>query len=152
MKNIDARYRIFGSLFLLSNRLETVGNWFLDGLTTKQWFFMAVLDTFFEQPPTISELAAQMGSSHQNVKQLALRLKEKGFVDVQKDQEDKRALRVIPTAKASDYAQSHHQKDEMFIAKLFDGFSVGEADSLLTGLDRLYASLSRIEKEHNKDV
>ncbi len=38
MDNIDKRYHIFGMLFLLSNKLETLGNNFLGELTTKQWF------------------------------------------------------------------------------------------------------------------
>ncbi len=45
--NIDKRYHVFGMLFLLSNKLEALGNNFLGELTTKQWFFMLILMNFF---------------------------------------------------------------------------------------------------------
>ncbi len=47
MDNIDRRYHIFGMLFLLSNKLETLGNNFLGELTTKQWFFYVNINEFF---------------------------------------------------------------------------------------------------------
>lgn len=147
MKNIDARYAVFGSLFLLSNRLETVGNEFLEGLTTKQWFFMAVLTTFFKNPPTISELAAQMSSSHQNVKQLALRLEKKGFVQIKRDENDNRALRVIPARQAYEYERANHTKNEAFISALFGEFSEGDVRALRVGLERLHEALEKMEQE-----
>lgn len=76
---IEDRVRIFGGLFLVSNRLETIGNEFLGELTTKQWFFLAVLFTFFTEPPTLSQLSQFMGSSHQNLKQIALKLEKRGL-------------------------------------------------------------------------
>ncbi len=97
--NIDKRYHIFGMLFLLSNKLETLGNNFLGELTTKQWFFMLILMNFFKEPPTLSELALEMGTSHQNAKQIAIKLEEKGFLVVKKDTKDKRVLRLTPTNK-----------------------------------------------------
>lgn len=35
-----------------------------------------------------------MGTSHQNVKQLANKLKERGFLDIERDKEDCRAIRL----------------------------------------------------------
>jgi len=35
LEKIDKRYRIFGIIFLLSNKLETIGNNLLDEFTTK---------------------------------------------------------------------------------------------------------------------
>ncbi len=118
--NIDKRYHIFGILFLLSNKLETLGNNFLGELTTKQWFFMLILMNFFKEPPTLSELAAEMGTSHQNTKQIAIKLEEKGFLVVKKDTKDKRVLRLIPTNKIEKYAKLREDKDYFFIEKFFN--------------------------------
>ncbi len=82
---LDDKQAIFGSLFLLATTLDTVGDRFLGDLTTKQWYLMAMLGTFFAEPPTIGELAERMGTSHQNVKQIARRLEEKGFLDLERD-------------------------------------------------------------------
>ncbi|MDU5117998.1 MAG: MarR family transcriptional regulator [Clostridium botulinum] len=117
MDNIDKRYHIFGMLFLLSNKLETLGNNFLGELTTKQWFFMLILMNFFKEPPTLSELALEMGTSHQNAKQIAIKLEKKGFLVVNKDIKDKRVLRLTPTNKIREYVKLREDKDHFFIEK-----------------------------------
>lgn len=43
--------------------------------------------------PTVNELADIMGSSHQNVKQILLKLEKKGFVYIAVDENDKRKQR-----------------------------------------------------------
>ena len=120
MDNIDKRYHIFGMLFLLSNKLETLGNNFLGELTTKQWFFMLILMNFFKEPPTLSELALEMGTSHQNAKQIAIKLEKKGFLVVNKDIKDKRVLRLTPTNKIREYVKLREDKDHFFIEKFFN--------------------------------
>ncbi|EPS49211.1 MarR family transcriptional regulator [Clostridium botulinum CFSAN002367] len=118
--NIDKRYHVFGMLFLLSNKLEALGNNFLGELTTKQWFFMLILMNFFKEPPTLSELALEMGTSHQNAKQIAIKLEEKGFLVVKKDTKDKRVLRLTPTNKIEKYVKLRKDKDHFFIEKFFN--------------------------------
>lgn len=41
LTSIDTRYLIFGSIFSMSTKLETIGKDFLGELTTKQWFLLA---------------------------------------------------------------------------------------------------------------
>ncbi|MFQ8599540.1 MAG: MarR family winged helix-turn-helix transcriptional regulator [Oscillospiraceae bacterium] len=147
LKAIDPRYAVFGTLFLLSNQLEAVGNRFLGELTTKQWFLLAVLSTFFEQPPTLGELAAQMGSSHQNVKQLALRLQQKGFVSIEKDGKDARALRVKATEKLQEYDEKTNGPNTLFINRLFDGFDRQQAACLLENLLQLCQNIQGIKED-----
>ena len=146
--NIDSRHAVFGSLFLLSNKLEAIGNDFLDELTVKQWFFLAVLTTLFKESPTVGQLAAQMGNSHQNVKQLALRLEEKGFIDIRKDTSDRRVLRIVPLEKAQEYEKLHHAKNEIFLKALFEGFSSAELKKLQDGLASLYENLLQMQGEN----
>nr|WP_307757088.1 MarR family transcriptional regulator [uncultured Christensenella sp.] len=145
---IDSRHAVFGSLFLLSTKLEAIGNDFLDELTVKQWFFLAVLTAFFKEPPTVGQLAAQMGNSHQNVKQLALRLEEKGFIDIRKDTSDRRVLRIVPLEKAQEYEKLHHAKNEIFLKTLFEGFSSTELKKLQDGLASLYENLLQMQGEN----
>jgi DNA-binding MarR family transcriptional regulator len=145
--DIDKRYRIFGMIFLLSNKLETIGNSFLGELTTKQWFFMLTLTTFFESPPTLSQLAKQMGTSHQNLKQLAIRLQEKGFLTIEKDQLDNRALRIFPTKKMEEYVRVRQDKDHKFIEDFFRVLKDREIKELDETLFRLMDSIQNIEEE-----
>lgn len=146
-ENIDKRYRIFGMIFLLSNRLETIGNNFLDELTTKQWFFMLTLATFFENPPTLSEISKQMGTSHQNSKQIASRLQEKGFLIMEKDELDNRILRIFTTEKIKKYMELREDKDHKFIEELFKVLKDSEIQELDKILFSLIDNIVNIEKE-----
>ena len=116
-------------------------------LTTKQWFLLAFLTTFFEQPPTLGALAAQMGSSHQNVKQLALRLQQKGFISLYQDEKDARALRVKATQKLQAYDQETNERNTLFIGRLFDGFDAQQSTCLLENLLQLYRNIQGIRED-----
>ncbi|NFD77255.1 MarR family transcriptional regulator [Clostridium botulinum] len=145
--NIDKRYHIFGMLFLLSNKLETLGNNFLGELTTKQWFFMLILMNFFKEPPTLSELALEMGTSHQNAKQIAIKLEEKGFLVVKKDTKDKRVLRLTPTNKIEKYVKLRKDKDHFFIEKFFNVLTKEEVKNIYGSFTKLLDNIKVIENE-----
>ncbi|MBD5639756.1 MarR family transcriptional regulator [Clostridium botulinum] len=147
MDNIDKRYHIFGMLFLLSNKLETLGNNFLGELTTKQWFFMLILMNFFKEPPTLSELAGEMGTSHQNAKQIAIKLEKKGFLIVNKDIKDKRVLRLTPTNKIKEYVKLREDKDHFFIEKFFNVLTKEEIKSIYESFTKLLDNIKVIENE-----
>jgi MarR family transcriptional regulator, transcriptional regulator for hemolysin len=84
---------VLGSLFLLANKLQIKGDKFLseDNITLRQWLLTVMILQFKDQHPTLGEVAKLMGTSHQNVKQLANKLKERGFLEIEKDKEDARA-------------------------------------------------------------
>ena len=103
---LDPVKAVFGSIFLVSNRLETVGNRFLGELTTKQWFLLAVVDTFFSEPPTLTEVAQLIHISYQNIKQIALKLEQKGFVQLHRAPRDRRAWHIHVTERAREYSLS----------------------------------------------
>jgi len=147
MDNIDKRYHIFGMLFLLSNKLETLGNNFLGELTTKQWFFMLILMNFFKEPPTLSELADEMGTSHQNAKQIAIKLEEKGFLVVRKDTKDKRVLRLTHTDKIEKYVKLREYKDHFFIEKFFNVLTKEEVKNIYENFTKLLDNIKVIENE-----
>ncbi|MHB9928069.1 MarR family winged helix-turn-helix transcriptional regulator [Clostridium botulinum] len=145
--NIDKRYHVFGMLFLLSNKLEALGNNFLVELTTKQWFFMLILMNFFKEPPTLSELALEMGTSHQNAKQIAIKLEEKGFLVVKKDTKDKRVLRLTPTNKIEKYVKLRKDKDHFFIEKFFNVLTKEEVKNIYESFTKLLDNIKVIENK-----
>jgi DNA-binding MarR family transcriptional regulator len=145
IESIDERYRIFGILFLLSTKLETIGNSFLGELTTKQWFFMLTLTNFFDTPPTLSQLATQMGTSHQNAKQLAIKLQDKGFLSIEKDVQDNRILRLVVTEKIQEYVSMRQDRDHYFIEEFFKVLTKNEIKSLDESLLKL---LDNIQDMH----
>lgn len=147
LQDIDKRYRIFGMIFLLSTKLETMGNTFLGELTTKQWFLMLTLTNFFETPPTLSQLAKQMGTSHQNTKQLALKLQEKGFLSIEKDDQDNRALRIVPTEKIEEYVKNREEKDHKFIEDFFGVLTEAEVEDLDKILLKMLDNIEYLEEK-----
>lgn len=136
---------IFGNLFYIPNRLQVIIDEGLTpyGLTAKQWFLMAVIDEYFDNPPTLTEVAEKMGTTRQNVKQLALRLEEKGFLAIDKDPDDRRALRLSLTAKCHEFWENRQQLDERFLDELFQNLTPEELHSLYSGLTKIAEGLRK---------
>jgi DNA-binding MarR family transcriptional regulator len=67
------------------------------GITTQQGAMLQFIETQGE-PPTIGTVAAGLAMTHQNVKQIALVLERKGFLEIVVDEADRRARRLVPTA------------------------------------------------------
>jgi len=88
MDILDKQKYLFANFFLLANKLQVIGDFHLanDGITTKQWFLILIISQFKEKPPMITDVANLMGTSRQNVKQLALKLEEKDWSEVQVEQ------------------------------------------------------------------
>lgn len=148
MGAIDKKKYIFGSLFLLANKLQVLGDKYLgrDGITTKQWFLTVMISQFSDDPPTLSEVAELMGSSRQNVKQLALKLEEKGFLTIRKDEKDARAIRLKLTEKCQAFWEKRERQDDRYIEDLFIGFSEEESDIIYKGFGKLFEKIEKLEK------
>lgn len=138
---------IFGSIFLLANKLQVIIDRGLAGygITAKQWFLMAVLDEFFSQPPTLSELAEAMGSSHQNVKQIALKLEQKGFLAMERDREDGRAMRIRLTERCYQIWENRQEQDQTFFRELFQDISPEELRIFHDGVKKLSDKVRELE-------
>ena len=117
---------IFGMVFLLAQRWQNIGDQELknSGVTTKQWFLLVTLHALFESPPNLNELAQAMGSSRQNVKQLASTLEKRGFLRIYQDEEDLRVQRFKLTKRNTQFWNERADQDESFISSLFEKVSV----------------------------
>jgi DNA-binding MarR family transcriptional regulator len=148
MENLEKQKYIFGSLFLLANKLQVIGDQYMgrDGMTTKQWFLTAMISQFGENPPTLSEVAELMGSSRQNVKQLALKLEEKEFLKIEQDEQDARALRLKLTKKSQEFWERREDKDNQFIVDLFQDFSQQEIEVVSKGFNKLFEKIEKMGK------
>lgn len=138
-KDYMLRY-VFGYIFLLSNRIQTLMDSYLGAsrLTTRQWLMLAVIDEFFDGPPTLSEAARVMGTSHQNARRMAGKLEENGFLQVQKDPLDSRTLRLVLTDQTMSMIDALHQQDQGFFRRMSSGCS--DEDLVV-----LYRCLCRLE-------
>ena len=94
------RIRTFRLIIVLAQELRTLMDQRLrqDGLTTQQAALITVVD--MAGAPSLSEAATFLGSTHQNVKQIAASLERKGFLRIVLDEHDGRVRRLETTAKS----------------------------------------------------
>ena len=137
--NSEMKNFIFASVFLMAQRWQYVGDQYLAeaGITTKQWLLMAVVVKLFEKPPTISEAAEAMGSSRQNVKQIALKLQTKGFLKIKGDDKDNRILRLKVTKKNKEFWQKRTEQDAQTVEQFFGNLSEKEVRNLFSILIKM---------------
>lgn len=117
--NYDDEYLLFGMLHVLGNRLQVLGDNFYDEITAKQWLLLVMLEIYGEVYPTLNELSDAMGSSHQNVKQLVVKLESKGYVIMFNDAKDRRKTRIRMTEKCQELSQKYNTKQQEFMSMLF---------------------------------
>ena len=144
LKNYPAPYVLFGSLLAMGNRLQAAGDRFYDEITTKQWFVLAVLENF-SAPPTLGELARGVGSSHQNVKQLVLKLQQKGYVALAQDGRDARKNRVHRTPKCAELPEKYGARQQEFMRALYTGIRADEAEQAAGVLARMLQNLEKMQ-------
>lgn len=144
----DQKY-IFGGVQVVANQMDTLLERELKehNLTTKQWLLTIVVQNIFDHDPTIKEVAKGMGSSHQNVKQVALKLEQKGFVVMEKDPRDARITRIKLTDAVASFGKESQQKSEIFTEKLFDGITAEELAMTRSALEKLLTNLEKMDQE-----
>jgi len=140
---MDKKRVVFGYLFRVANRLQSKMDAQIRDLTAKQWYVLLALG-FFEEPPTLKQLAAMCDSTHQNTKQLVMKLRDKGFVNVEADGKDGRAMRIIPTAKIDEWDAENEAMAQDFIARMFTGFDEKETAALCGSLIKLFDNVNNI--------
>ena len=97
LKIVPPRMGLFGLLFSFMNRLQSVGDLFYEEITCKQFFLLACMNLYKDEPPTANELAETMGCSRQNVKQILDSLEKKGLLVLKQDENDRRKQRIFKT-------------------------------------------------------
>ena len=102
------------------NRLQTVGNAVLGEVSWKQCILLTCI-RMFDRPPTIGEISRALGNSHQNVKQMLVKLQNSGYVELASDSRDRRRLRVNLTEKGQDFIRYSGGPDGMLLSELFQG-------------------------------
>lgn len=123
---VDSKYVIFALIFMISNKLQTIGDNFFEEVSTKQWLVLLVLSIMGDYSPTLNELSEAVGSSHQNVKQLVMKLEQKGYLEVTKDTVDARRLRIKATEKCKAFHDAYAEKSAIFLNRLFQGMAEEE--------------------------
>ena len=123
---------LLGLLSAFDNRYQASADAFFKEITWKQ-FFAIICINLCKEPPTLNELSDVMGSSHQNVKQILLKLEKKGFVSFITDPNDKRKQRILVTDSCREFLEENDnngKQSQYIIGRIFDG--VDEKDLITT--------------------
>ncbi len=131
---VEQRWR-----YIIEKELEA------DGITTKQWLMLIVIASGFKYSPSIQEVADAMSTTHQNVKQIAASMERRGFMVLERDEENKRIIRLKVTEKCHALFKKREEKDVEAMLSLFENLTDEEAKALFNIIakmehraDRLY--------------
>ena len=142
---------VFAAFMLIANKMETQLERTLSkyDITAKQWFTLLVIVNAFETSPSIKDIAGEMSTSHQNIKQLTLKLEAKGLVMLEKDKRDQRVTKVIVTEKSHELFMIIEKDGFEFMSKFYKGI---ENDELRTGrevMEKIMENLNIMEERLN---
>ena len=148
IKNIEQQPFIIGSIFALSNKLQIFCNKIYKDISIKQWFLLAVISQFKDDVPNLAQVSKITGNSYQNVKKMAVILEKKGFLDILKDKNDSRILRLHMTEKYKRYFETTVAKEEKLISDLFKNFDDENLSRLCDGIAKLISNIEQMENEY----
>ncbi|MBQ6288193.1 MAG: MarR family transcriptional regulator [Clostridia bacterium] len=111
---------LLGLLSAFDNRYQASADNFMKEITWKQ-FFAIICIKLCREAPTLNDLADVMGSSHQNVKQILLKLERKGFVSMTTDGKDRRKQRIVLTEQCREFCEKNDAPSQEIIGCIFEG-------------------------------
>ncbi|MGN0387934.1 MAG: MarR family winged helix-turn-helix transcriptional regulator [Suilimivivens sp.] len=133
---------LIGLLSAFENRFQAVADSFFEEITWKQ-FFAIICINLCRESPTINELSEVMASSHQNVKQILLKLEKKGFIEMIVDEKDRRKQRIITTKKCEDFCKRNDRESEIQINKMFEGISEKQLITTIQTISQMERNLKK---------
>lgn len=137
---------VYGMIFVLANRMQCIGDRRDEAVTTMQCFMLANLTLFEDYQLNLGQIAQLLGTSRQNARKMADLLMKKGYLDMQKDQEDGRNIRIALTEKGKNYYLTREIQESRYLEELFDGFEDELVEKVKTGLTDLFENAAKYEK------
>ena len=129
-EGIESPYFLLGLLSAFDNRFQTTADKLIGEMSWKQ-FFTVICISMCREAPGIKELASILGTSHQNLKQILLKLEKKGFVQLETDARDKRRQRAHLTEKCLAFCKENDKIGTQVMQQLFDGIAPEELQTTI---------------------
>lgn len=140
---IESSYFLLGLLSAFENRFQAVADRDIKVVSWKQ-FFAIICINLCKTPPNVKELAEIMGSSHQNVKQILLKLEKKGFVSITVDEKDKRKQRIELTPQCIEFCMNNDEKSMELLQRMFTGVSEEQLQVTIQTIIQIEDNLKRM--------
>lgn len=150
MQNIELlaesspKHYLFGSIFLLSNKLQLKGDKYLHEITMKQWFLLTMIRIYDKEQASVTEIASFIGSTRQNVRKMLEVLSDKGYVTLTQNPRDKRNLSVSLTEQTLKFFIDFDNKGEIFLDQVFDGIDNKQVETCAQVFTGLFENIERL--------
>ena len=131
---------LLGLLSAFENRFQAAADSLMKEISWKQFFAIICINAC-KEPPTLKELSDILGSSHQNVKQILLKLEQKGFIEFRADDADKRKQRIYLTRSCQKFCEKNDAMSMPFMNHLFSGISGRELETTIKTILKLENNL-----------
>jgi len=153
VEKMSDRQYLFGIIFIVANRVDTMleREFKRFGITTKQWFLSIIIENLFDKPPTMKEVAKEMGSSHQNVKQVALKLEQKGLLILEKDKRDARVTRLKLSENSCDFWAKIRGESTTFTQALFKNIEKDELEVARRVMQKMQLNINEMDNKSEGD-
>lgn len=146
MNRTENEEYIIGCVSLLSNKIAQFGDSILPDITFKQWFLLIMISKMELREKSINSIAEVVGTTRQNVKKMLVPLENKGYVRIEKSDNDARALKVELTEKTYQYFTENDASTVRETNRLFSAFSTEEIDGFVCTLKKLLYSFEIYRK------
>ncbi|MCL2764669.1 MAG: MarR family transcriptional regulator [Treponema sp.] len=146
---------LYGTLFSLSNRIQTIGDEVFPDITMKQHFILMTLNLLQETSPNLKEVAEIVGCSYQNIKKILVSLEKKGYIKIDRNKEDKREYKIILTKKIKKVSSDIDREINDFMTSLYKDLSKESLLSTIAVLKQMelnLKSLSKNEEYNDKPI
>ena len=140
---IESSYFLLGLLSAFEKRFQAIADGTMKEISWKQFFAIICINMCTEKP-TVKELAEIMGSSHQNVKQILLKLEKKGFVSIKIDESDKRKQRIELTDYCREFCVKNDEMTMRIMKKMFEGVSEEQLQMTIQTIIQIEDNLKEI--------
>ena len=140
---IESPYFLIGLISAFENRFQAMADKSMKEISWKQ-FFAFICIGMCKEKPTLKELAEIMGSSHQNVKQILIKLEKKGFVRIVADEKDKRKQRIELTEYCENFCNKNDEASISIMNKMFEGISREQIQTTIATIIQIEGNLKGI--------
>ena len=145
MTDKESQQFVFGSIFLLANKLQILGDKVTQEITLKQWFLLNMLYKSKKTAPSLRDIANAIGSSRQNASKMLALLEQKGMVELQPSKSGHHTAHVTLTQKCLDYFSSKENAGNTLLDKMFEGIPPEETKRVASLLGTMIINLGELE-------
>lgn len=107
----------------------------------------------FNNPPNINDVAEQIGSSHQNARNLLNKIERAGFVELTTDEFDYRHTRIVLTKKGREKVDEYYEVMRKIVGNMYRGIEDHEIAATSKVLGILSSRIHELHPQRDlKDI